>query len=353
MYRLLAIPFSFFLAMNAIAQPAPDFTVTDVNGTVYHLYDDYLNQGKTLVIEFFFTTCPPCNAIAPYIPPLYESWGSGQGDVEFMAISVLDTDSNQDAADYQVSHGHDFPGIGADGGALDVVQTYMSGTWGPFEGTPTFVVIEPDGTVHFDVSGSGYQGTIDAVNAAIVATGARRPYTISVFAHTPDNDTISGYEVLLNDESIGRATLDTAGRFNTTVFLDADSTYTLTLKKDTLYNNGLSTFDIIRMSKHILFVDTLEAPYQLLAADVNASGGISTFDIIKNRKLILGVDTVLTTNHSWNFVREGYLFQTPENPFAEFYEGSPQKYTFVPSDIPNFNFIGIKTGDVNGSAGPD
>ncbi len=353
MNRLIPILLFLFIGQNVWAQQAPDFTVTDNDGLTYHLYADYLNQGKTMVIEFFFTTCPPCNAIAPYVIPLYESWGNGAGDVEFMAISILDTDTNQLVADYQAAHGHNFPGIGADGGAQDVIQPYLAGTFGSFDGTPTFVVIEPDGTVHFDVRDAGYQATINAVDDAIAATGARRPYSISVFAKTPAGDTISGYEVMLDSLSIGRITVDTTGHLETTLFLHADSTYSLYLKKDTLYNNGLTTFDLIKMTKQVLGVDTLDSPYKLLAADVNRSSSITTFDVIKTQKLVLGLQSDLEHNSSWVFLRENYNFATPTNPFAEFYEGSPQKYTFVPSEIPNFNFIGIKIGDLNHSADPE
>ncbi|MEP6794835.1 MAG: hypothetical protein ABJB16_10950, partial [Saprospiraceae bacterium] len=83
-----------FINLSTQAQPAPDFTVTDSKGHVRHLYADYLNQGKSVLIEIFFTTCPPCNSIAPLMQPLYVDWGSGNNDVEFIELSNKNFDTD-------------------------------------------------------------------------------------------------------------------------------------------------------------------------------------------------------------------------------------------------------------------
>ncbi|MBK8704908.1 MAG: redoxin domain-containing protein [Saprospiraceae bacterium] len=61
----LAIGLFLFASTALKSQPAPNFTLTDSDGQSHNLYTDYLDQGKTVVIKFFFTTCPPCNAMAP------------------------------------------------------------------------------------------------------------------------------------------------------------------------------------------------------------------------------------------------------------------------------------------------
>ena len=71
---------------------APDFTVTDINGQMHQLYADYLNQGKTVLLEVFYTTCPPCNSIAPLMEPFYQEWGAGDHDVEFFPVSYTHLD---------------------------------------------------------------------------------------------------------------------------------------------------------------------------------------------------------------------------------------------------------------------
>jgi thiol-disulfide isomerase/thioredoxin len=66
--RTIALIISiFFICGRVNAQSAPDFTVTDINDIEHTLYADYLNQGKSVLIEVFFTTCPPCSTYAPHL----------------------------------------------------------------------------------------------------------------------------------------------------------------------------------------------------------------------------------------------------------------------------------------------
>ena len=167
--------FSTLIVVAMEAQPAPNFTVTDYNNISHNLYDDYLNQGKTVVIKIFFVNCPPCRAISPSFQALYEEWGEGNNDVQFIEISNKSFDSNADVQSYSESFGLTFPGVGDDGGALSALTPYLSGIYGPFFGTPTFVVIAPDGTVNYGVRGSGNVNTIGALDLAITDTGAQKP----------------------------------------------------------------------------------------------------------------------------------------------------------------------------------
>jgi hypothetical protein len=114
--------------------------------------------------------------------------------------------------------------------------------------------------------------------------------------------------------------------------------------------NGVSTFDLILISKHILGTAPLNSPYKLIAADVDRSGHISTLDIIKLRKLILNIDSELPNNNtSWRFVDASYQFPDPTNPFMSYF---PEFFNINDLSGPQMyiDFIGIKVGDVNGSA---
>ncbi|MEZ4925136.1 MAG: hypothetical protein R3A50_02595 [Saprospiraceae bacterium] len=116
--------------------------------------------------------------------------------------------------------------------------------------------------------------------------------------------------------------------------------------------NGLTTYDLVLMSKHILGIEPLGSPYKIIAADANRSNSLTTFDIVEFRKLILGIYDTLQYNTSWRFVPSEYAFPNIANPFAD---AIPAKIETQLQTTPlnNLNFVGIKIGDVNDTAVPD
>ncbi len=125
--------------------------------------------------------------------------------------------------------------------------------------------------------------------------------------------------------------------------------YIITPVLDTLPSNGVSTFDMVLIRRHILGSDTLDTPYKIIAADANNSGAVTTFDLVEIRKLILQINDDFPNNYAWRFVDAAYTFPNPLNPFQEAF---PESIIVneVTQDITNLDFIGIKIGDVNGSA---
>lgn len=125
--------------------------------------------------------------------------------------------------------------------------------------------------------------------------------------------------------------------------------YTITPSKDTLPLNGVTTFDLVLIRKHILGVDTLDTPYKIIAADINNSGAVSTFDIVEIRKLILVINTAFPNNTSWRFVDAAYDFPNLLNPFVEPFPESILVNDLMMDEV-NHHFVAIKIGDVNNSA---
>jgi hypothetical protein len=67
------------------------------------------------------------------------------------------------------------------------------------------------------------------------------------------------------------------------------------------------------------------------------------------RRLILAIDTELASNTSWRFIPASYVFPVPTNPW---FESFPEVINVndLSGDALNQNFIGVKIGDVNGTA---
>ena len=123
---------------------------------------------------------------------------------------------------------------------------------------------------------------------------------------------------------------------------------TLTPSHDVNPLNGVSTYDLVLISKHILGLEPLPSPYRMIAADANESGSITTFDIVEFRKLILGIFLTgkLPVAPSWRFVDKSFAFPDPNNPFKTIF---PENITVL-TPQQNWDFVAIKVGDVNASA---
>lgn len=341
---------------------APDFTVTDSHGEVHQLYADYLNQGKTVLIEIFYTTCPPCNAIAPLMEPFYQEWGGGEYDVEFFEMSDKSFDNDALVNAYQAQYNETFVGVGNDGGSLPAVAPYKNGQYGPWLGTPTFIVIAPDGTFEYDIRGPNHAATIAALDAAILATGAEKPIIEQPVIVSGDVQFLQGSLgvgnaiVKILDASDNLITSDTtgvSGEFNLEVLLsEVQPGWKMKVEKQGVPLNGVSVLDLVKIQKHLLFLEPFDNPFSKLAADVNESGTISSLDIVGLLKIILGRVPTFNDGETWIVVPADTDFGIPtQNPpvigdtsilLDDILSGARQP-----------NWIGIKKGDANGNANPD
>lgn len=171
---------------------------------------------------------------------------------------------------------------------------------------------------------------------------------------------LSGRITTENGNGVGMAILDLNGPDTLHTVTDPEGyyrfeniplnvEYELSATKKINPGNGVSVLDIIRISRHILGLEIMTSPFDLIAADVNRSGNVSILDIITARRVILGLDEFFVNNpYSWTFVPGDFTFTDPENPLQErIPETVHFKLILTESEI---NFTGIKYGDVNGSA---
>jgi hypothetical protein len=109
---------------------------------------------------------------------------------------------------------------------------------------------------------------------------------------------------------------------------------------------GVTTFDIAKISKHLLDIEKIASPYSLIAADVDMSGEIDGADMLKIRNFILRKSDNLNTNATiWRFVDKSYAFKNAASPLTEDFS-TVVSLTKV-GDRAVANFVAVKLGDVN------
>jgi len=166
---------------------------------------------------------------------------------------------------------------------------------------------------------------------------------------TEGNEGVEGVSINFNSPTgfSANTTTGAAGSYSAAVPSAGD--YTITPVLDVNPLNGVSTFDLVLISKHILGVQALNSPYKIIAADANKSNSVTTFDLVEIRKMILFINTDFPNNTSWRFVPKSYTFSNPANPFAAQF---PEVINLNDISINSINndFVAVKVGDVNGSA---
>jgi len=137
---------------------APDFSATSLTGSTISL-SSY--RGKTVVLNFWGSWCPPCRQEAPTLAVLAQQYHA-QG-VAFLGDDVGDTPSN--ALAFTRSVGISYPSI-SDPSYL-IVQKFSQAA--PVSDTPTTLVIDKTGHVAGMVLGAVSYGEITTLlrNAAV------------------------------------------------------------------------------------------------------------------------------------------------------------------------------------------
>jgi len=133
----------FFFIGNIHAQTphttAPDFSVKTLKGDIIQLYP-LLAQGKIVVVDFFSTSCGPCQTFAYDFEMAYENFGSNNGNVFFLGINYNGT--NPDVVFFDSLFNITLPSAsGLDGGGNIVFENYLVAAY------PTVIVILPDKTI--------------------------------------------------------------------------------------------------------------------------------------------------------------------------------------------------------------
>ncbi|MEK8127667.1 TlpA disulfide reductase family protein [Paenibacillus filicis] len=72
-------------------QLAPDFVLNDLKGNPVHLSD---LEGKTVLVNFWATWCPPCRVEMPHMQKFYEDYTAK--DVVIVGVNLTHTEEKRD-----------------------------------------------------------------------------------------------------------------------------------------------------------------------------------------------------------------------------------------------------------------
>lgn len=119
--------------------------------------------------------------------------------------------------------------------------------------------------------------------------------------------------------------------------------------KTDVASSGVTTYDLLILTQHILGIRPLSSPYTLIAADVNMSGSATTMDVVLLRRLILNFDERFSHGKTWRFIDAGTRFANPANPWKTLFS-EVRNFNNLRSVIRDADFVAVKIGDLNQSA---
>lgn len=156
-------------------------------------------------------------------------------------------------------------------------------------------------------------------------------------------------DVMVKIMSNADTTMNYSNGFYLSDNLTSDIDYTVTPEKNINPLNGVTTFDLVLISKHILGTKLLDSPYKIIAADANRNGSLTALDLVLLRSLILHSIDSLPNNQSWRFIDAHYEFNNQLQPLSENFQESIECLNLSESEL-GMDFVGVKVGDVNGTA---
>jgi thiol-disulfide isomerase/thioredoxin len=119
-------------------KPAPELEAMDMEG---HPVELAAFKGKTVLLDFWTTWCPPCRKDAPTLDKLYSKYG----DRDLMIVGFSVSEDRPIVEKFLKEHPHSFPVVLTT--ENDMPRPYQIGVF------PTYIVIDKDGTVASAVQG--------------------------------------------------------------------------------------------------------------------------------------------------------------------------------------------------------
>lgn len=128
------------------AQEAIDFQMTDIHGKNWHLFQE-LEKGKTVVLDFFFAHCKPCQKLTPGMVNLYKDYAEDTS--KLIVLGISDRDKDTALLRFESDFLSNYSSAGIEGGGDTITDLYKG--YFSFSGWPTYAVICPDRSLHWNL----------------------------------------------------------------------------------------------------------------------------------------------------------------------------------------------------------
>lgn len=144
---------------------AEDFLVKDVNGISYYLRP-ILDEGITVVLSFFTTTCGSCNIYTPEIQESFNDFGCNEGDVFYLGVNW--GSDNIGVTDFIAVHALGFPCASGEEGLGDQVNIQYD-----IASHITVLIVTPDRQIAAQFYGPNDYPTREALQSALLNLGVQ------------------------------------------------------------------------------------------------------------------------------------------------------------------------------------
>ncbi|MEE9341135.1 MAG: TlpA disulfide reductase family protein [Thermoplasmata archaeon] len=129
-----------------VAEKAPDFTLTDIDGNAFTLSD---HRGKVVLIDFCWTRAGYCIQMQDVLKEVRNTFT--EEDLVIISIFIGDEDTDDDIRDFRTLHGGNWTYAGDRQNLTESYRVYA---------IPTEFVVDVNGYIHYDNTGTTTAGKL-------------------------------------------------------------------------------------------------------------------------------------------------------------------------------------------------